>query len=176
MKRGNEVAKEVAKTVSVGMGRKGRVPDVKGVPGKVIQLPAGLTFGSRARQSPYDPLLREVETAAPGSGLEFGDPRARASVIIRAKKLGLKVEFAEQDGKLYVRLAAAQDTRTARHDAILALLRLGPSTPIKIASVLREKGDTVADGQIVVAALGQMERNNLVIKLTGAEWGLNPRK
>ena len=76
---------------------------------------AGMLFGKRLKTSPYDPLLREL-ILHPNDFLEFDDTRAQSSIAVRAKKLDLRVSFAHENGKLYVKLEGRTDdqVRTQR--------------------------------------------------------------
>lgn len=77
-----------------------------GVPvaGKLAPLPSGLEWNQRnGRQSRYAQLLEDLRKAPHGHGIWFASTKCRAPIAARAKKLKLAVEFAEQNGALWVR-------------------------------------------------------------------------
>jgi hypothetical protein len=155
-------------------------PDFTGVPGALVALEGlgGLVFGKHLRTSPYDPLLDQLLAAGSGKALKFGDVKAKASLLLRAKKKGLRVSFAEDGaGALYVRIdgSATEDLRGVRREQIQSALKLGPLSAIKLAVKLRESGDTSVDGQMVEAILGQMQREGVVIKRESGDWIASPK-
>lgn len=167
-------------------------PNFTGVPGeliKVSEVPADLTFSVRKlHTSPYDPLLRQLQDADPGHVLCFGDERARPSVIARAKKLSLKVEFADHAGKLYVRLIPSatapaheasvktqvvQDKKTVNRALVMGQLRAGKVTPEAIAAGMRSEGASI-DAPTVRSMLNAMKTEGTVrlAKITPETWEL----
>ena len=167
-------------------------PDVHGVPGELAPLPSDLLFGSRLRQSPYDGLLQQLKAATLAwkdtepcvgaqPGLVFGEMRARTSLAVRAKKLGLRISFAEKGAKLYVRLDGVEgdQTRHIRHARIVAALTNAPHSLAAITKKLRERGDTLVDMQMTEAILGGMAKTGEVIRRESAPglpatYALNP--
>lgn len=157
-------------------------PDFSGVPGELVDasvLPAGLHWGTKLRGSPYDGLLRQLAEAGTGKVLKFGNPKARVSVNVRARKLGMRVTCAEADGVLFVRFggSAGEDLKGSRRERIRGVLKVSAgATPFHVAKVLRDKGDEHADAQIVEAILTQMARAGEVVRGEGDQWRLNPRQ
>jgi hypothetical protein len=104
--------------------------------------------------------------------------KAKASVTARAKKLGLRVSFAEQGASLYVRCdgRADDDVKATRRTKILeALRRLGPMGSIQLAARLRET-DALVDGQIVDAICAQMLRAGEIVRREGGDWAASPKR
>jgi hypothetical protein len=66
--------------------------------------PPELLFGRKQSVSPYLTALQELLRAGPDQFLEFANVGAKQSIWAQAKKHGLKILFAEKDGKLYVKL------------------------------------------------------------------------
>jgi hypothetical protein len=91
---------------------------------------------------------------------------------VRAKKIGLSVEFAQSDEALFVRLKEFHGSHAAaRREPIPGVLRPGVSMlPPRIASVLREKRDATVDGQLVLVILEQQARTGDVLKQKGCAW------
>ncbi len=122
-----------------------------GVAGVVIEsVPEDVVFGERKRKcSPYDPLLLQLQAAGPGKFLRFDDLRARPSLIVRAKKLGIRVLFGEKGEQLFVCLAKADLTtagvadeqpRVTVSDIVIAALKVGRSTAGEIVTWARSNG------------------------------------
>lgn len=150
-----------------------RKPDFSGVPGELVAvdaIPADVVFGNK-RQSPYDALLLKLKEN-PMQALRFGDVKAQASIHARSRKLGIAVETAEHEGQLYVRMKELHGAKAqARRDRITSLLKQGVAlTAPALAAKLREQGDAVADGQLVLVILEQMARSGEVIKQEGGTW------
>jgi hypothetical protein len=150
-------------------------PDMRGVPGELVQADEGLglEFGYR-KASPYDLLLDQLTAKKPGEAwLKFGNTRARASVYARACKKHLRVSFAEKDGMLYAQFEGrmVEDLPKLRRERILEALKGGLLNHFKIAAKLREGGDSTVDGPTVEAILAQMSRDGSVVK-RGADWAL----
>jgi hypothetical protein len=159
--------------------KRGR-PDFSGVPGELVDaavVPAGLHFGTKLRGSPYDGLLKQLADAGAGKMLKFGDPKARVSINVRARKLGLKVSCAEDGNVLWVRFdgRADDDVKASRREKILGVLKFGPNTAIRLAHVLREKGDENVDASLVEAICVQVARSGEILRQEGGTWALNPR-
>ena len=158
---------------------KGVKPDFSGVPGELVGLgDLQLVFGRGGRLSPYDSLLRKLAEAPKGQVLKFGSKKARASVAIRAKKLGYRVSFAEHQGSLFVRFDGRvdDDIRKQRRDSIAAALRKhGPLSYIALANKLREGGDDSLNASDVEAIVLQLVKDGSVIRQEGNTWALNPR-
>lgn len=160
--------------------KKGTMPDMSGVPGELVSdstLPEDIHWGAKRRMSPYDGPLKALADAGPGKVLRFGELKARLSVPARAKKLGLRIECGEKDGVLYVRYLGhvEDDVKASRRSEILGALKFGPATAMKLANLLRMKGDSVVDAQLVEAILVQLARTGEVVTREGGEYGLNPR-
>src|SRR5262245_53029721 len=86
--RGGEMA---GKAAAVKQRKK---PDFSGVAGRLIaKAPDGMSFGSRLRVSPYDPLLDQLRVQGRGAFAEFDHVRARAAVLNRAKAKKMRVSF-----------------------------------------------------------------------------------
>lgn len=176
---------------------KGVKPRFEGVAGVLLQpseTPDDLIFGHTLRVSPYDAKLRELSGAPSGALLVFDSIRAKASLYGRAKKLNVKVEFAESAGKLYVRMvpmstasASASDKtvgslqqefvnekRARNHGAILAAMRAGKKTPEAIAAAIRPEIPH-ADGVTVRSMLQQMAKDRKVTlaKVSPETWEVN---
>ena len=159
--------------------QKGKRPNFDGVSGTLITTPVGLEFSVRKlRISPYDALLDQLEKAGPGHVLCFDDIRARASVIVRSKKKGLRISFAEHDGKLFVRFdgSTKDDVDNSRRGRLRELLKIGPLTSIKACNKLRDSGDTLVDANITELILLSLMKSGEVIRQDGGAFGLNPLK
>lgn len=185
---------------SSGKGQKptkGVRPKFDGIPGQLMQpseVPTGLLFGAKVHASPYDAKLRELAVAPSGAALQFAGLRARPSLYSRARKLNLKVEFAELGGKLYVRIAPMtcspssttaaggppppslqqeliSEKRIRNHTAILAAVCAGKRTPEAIAAAIRAEIPH-ADGVIVRSMLKQMQQAGSVrlTKISPETW------
>ena len=157
-----------------------RVPDFTGVPGQLASSDeiAGLEFGAKLRKSPYDALLDQLAIAPKGSALKFGDLKCRPSIYSRARKKGLRISFAERGGALFVRFDGRDDDdvrATTRRAAILAALKLGPMSHVKITNKLRDAGDSVLDAAATDAILHQMFKVGQVLRQEGGNWALNPK-
>jgi hypothetical protein len=136
----------------------GHAPDMKGTPGTFLEaIPTGIVFAPKGRISPYDALLIKLRDAcegpraagAPKPGLVFDDAKAQTAVLVRAKKMGIRVSFSMDAGKLYVRYDGriGDDEKTKRRAAILNLLARspGPMKYIAITNQLRAAGDELLD-------------------------------
>lgn len=168
--------------MEVAGSKKGKPIDFSGTPGGLVDAgeePQGVAWGGKTRKSPYDALLRQLEAAGEGKRLLFRDVKARTSVAVRARKLGIKVLIGEDSaGQLWVKLAAAADdpVGAVRREKILGCLKFGASDAIHLAVALREKGDLTVDGETVNAILGQMARSGEVIAQEGGKYRLNPAR
>jgi hypothetical protein len=155
-----------------------RKPDFTGVAGRLVELPAdvSLQFGARGgRVSPYDALLEQL-AAARDKVLEFGDLRARASVMARSKKLGIKVLLAEHGPKLYVKfggwLPESDRWKAEVRAGIRDTVTTQPRNEIQVAVALRAKGLNDVDAGVVGAILKQMEQAGEVARGRDGSWGL----
>lgn len=167
------VAKRVMEPVSVPASKKGRRIDFSGVPGELVDLPGGLTF-SKTKISRYDALLEQLAVAGAGRVLKFGALKARASVHVRAKKLGMQVLCAELDGCLYFKFAGwAPDSERAKQMVrakILEVLGTNPRTEIQVAVELRKQGLTDMDAATAGAVLKQMEQLGQTSRKSDGTW------
>jgi hypothetical protein len=62
------------------VAEKRKRPDFSGTPGELVppeKVPENIHWGNNLRGSPYDGLLQSLAQAAPGTGLSFGDAKAR---------------------------------------------------------------------------------------------------
>lgn len=184
-----------AKTAVLLKPTKGVRPHTEGVPGELLsitEIPADLDFSARRLKiSPYDVLLKSLMEAGPDKMLMFGAIRARASVMVRSRKLGIKIETGEHAGKLYVRLApgstapppatklrsvteiAADDHKTRNRAAILSGIRAGNRTPEAIGAWLRkQEGLPQLDGPVVRSLLKHMQTAGVVVleRITPETW------
>lgn len=188
MKTATKAVEAPVAITEVGKPTKGIKPNCNGVPGALIEiedLPLDLVFGTRKQHiSPYDALLKQLLEAGEGKALLFGHERARASVSVRPKKLGIKVEMADHAGKLYVRLApgstpegklaaaaktqpplsvkdvVVSDKKTRSRSLVLTALRKGWHTPEAIAAHLRsDDPDCSLDGPTVRSLLKAMQQD-----------------
>lgn len=186
-----------AVTTKAGKPTPGVRPNFTGVASvfvKLAEVPPELVFSARKqRTSPYDEKLRALLEAGRDTLLKFDDPRARASLSARSKKLGMKLEYGEHMGKLYVRLApgstaapAAQsanplsvkDTvaasdKTRKRSLIITAIRQGKHTPEAIAAFMRQEHPDV-DAPIVRSMLKQMQNDGSVTlaKISPETWEL----
>jgi hypothetical protein len=129
---------------------KGVKPKFDGVIGALVtEAPDGVLFGQKLRQSPYDPLLKQLRDAGAGKFLRFESLRAKPSIAARAKKLGIRVLFGEQGDVLWVTLAAAdlrtdgaaeQPTRKTNSDLVLEGLDAKRDTAGALTTWLRSNG------------------------------------
>jgi len=158
---------------------KGTKLDFSGVPGEVVSLDSlpRLDFSRHQRQSPYDALLERLLDAPKNSALKFGDPRARATIGVRARKKGLKVEFAECDGTLYVRIVGFlnEDEPDAK-DAmqVLRAMAAGFAAPVTISDHIVRSGGEMTPGR-VLATLKQMESAGTVRKAGDGTWKMTAK-
>lgn len=163
---------------------KGRTLDFSGVPGEIVPADAvqGLEFSAKKiRHSPYDALLEKLLDSPKGSILKFGDPRARASVTVRARKKGLKVEFAERDGVLYVRIAGFAEQRPEIKPVhvpggcaalvLRALAAIEDATPLAIAEYIIQNGVRITTPE-VRDTLVQMAKDGTAKKRANGTWTL----
>jgi hypothetical protein len=139
-----------------------------------------LVFQERGRKvSPYDAWLDKLQAAPAGSGLEADSAQARTSLGIRAKKKGMRLSFAERDGKLYVRLLASMtlDLLEKRKSAVKQVLKLkGPLSYLKITNQLRLDGDEIVDGSMCESILRILQKaGEVVLQEGGTVWNLAPR-
>lgn len=103
-------------------------------------------FGvDRRRESPYRLAIQELMKGAEGKVLRFDKIGARNQIGQQAKKLGVKVLFAEQGTYLYVKLIGSGAT-----NAILAFIRQAPRTKAQIVTHLSGlgMGDVVVDREL----------------------------
>lgn len=138
-------------------------PDFSGVPGEIVNasnLP--LEWGTRIKRSPYDPLLRQLQAAPPGSALKFGAVKAWGTVSLRARKLGIKIEQAIDGDVLYVRISQAPPDpnaeRDRRHEAVRKALSKAPGNPIQIAALARQQSNIDLSGPQAEVILMQLSR------------------
>lgn len=171
---------ETAAPVPVAVPPSRKKPDMTGVPGEVVSLEGlELSFGFK-KASPYDALLLGLVDSPDRAkqALKFNNPRCRPSVYSRARKLGIRVTFAERDGVLYVRVDGRldEDIRAKRRSAIVAALRAKGCTltHIKLTNILRDAGDESLDAASVDAILHQMLRTGQIVRGEGATWAVNP--
>lgn len=152
-----------------------KAPDFSGVAGKLVDVPAGLVFGVKTRVSPYDVLLQQL-AASKGKALEFGDLRARASVHVRAKKLGMRVLTAEQGNTLYVKfggwMPSTDGWRAQVRAAINEVVRTQPRNEVQIAVAVRAQGLNDVDAGIVGTILKQMEQEGAVQRQRDGSWAI----
>ncbi len=142
-----------------------------------------LNFSERKSSSPYDQLLQQLLDAPKGSLLRVGSVKARVSLTARAKKKGVRLQFAEDGGKLYVRIAGTGDLRpaaipasgVARKDdptqtlevspaqsgAILRAMAKGFSTPTSISDEIKRNGVEL-NGMQTLHTLEAMQKARLV--------------
>jgi len=171
-----------SKPIEVAVGRpvKGVRPDFRGVAGELVdEIPADLVFGGKGhRISPYDEPLRQLAAAEGHKWLKFGYARARVSVNVRARKMGLKVVCAESNGTLFVQFVgrAADDVAGGRRDAIGGILKGAPSglTAMQITGLMRSKGDATIDASLTETILLQMMRTGSVIRTEDGMWKISP--
>jgi len=169
-----------------------RKPDFRGVQGTVVagDVVAGLEgrgllwTGRGQRISPYDAQLadlkqRTVQAVAkgePAPALEFPERRAEAALRARAKRLDLRLVFADFEGRMYVRLDGIQgDPAVARRKNIAAALKkYGPLPVQRLTGQLREDGDETLDAATVTLILHQMSKAGDVLQQDGGAWRLAP--
>lgn len=159
--------------------KKGQKPDFRGVAGELVPIPAGLEFSARKlKGSPYDALLDQLAEKGPGHVLKFSDLRARASVVARSKKKGMRVSFAERGSELFVRFdgSSKEDADNSRKGKIREILKAGPLTYLKVCNKLREGGDTLVDAPLTELILLQLFKAGEVIRQEGGAFALNPSR
>lgn len=152
-------------------------PDFTGVPGKLVAVPTGLVFCDRkTRISPYDALLLELAVAPKGNVLQFSDLRARNSLSVRSRKLGMKILFAEQANTLYVQFAGwspdSEKWKALVREGILDVIQTQPRSPIQIATALRAKHINDVDAGLVDAILKQLEQSGEVLRGRDGSWSV----
>lgn len=62
-----------------------------------------IDFSPLGRQSPYRDFIRRLQEAGEGK-VAVLNPKAKPSLSAQARKIGVKLEFAEKAGNLYVRV------------------------------------------------------------------------
>lgn len=167
----------VTKKAAAVIPEKRARPNFAGVPGELIAADGlDLVFGSRLKVSPYDALLEKL-AAAPGMFLRFPDPRAKASVYLRAKKKGFRLSYAEKEGLLFVRFDGRvdDDVRAKRRLEIMEVLKLGPSSPIPLANKLRERGDAGVQAGDVETICLQLIKTGELVRQEGNTFALKRR-
>ncbi len=174
--------------VGVKPGPKTGIPlKLGGVPGTIVSEPDGVIWGERKppKESPYDKPLQELlaktETwqrtkNGPRPVLLFGDLRARASLIIRSKKLKMRVVYAITPEGLFVRYEGRVDENVmlTRRESIKRLLASTKQalSHIQITNELRRAGDLTAEASGIELILTQMLRGAEVVKQEGGLWKL----
>lgn len=134
-----------------------------------------LEFGAAGRKSAYDDLLNRLIEAAPGHVLKFADTRCRATVAARAKKLGLRVLFAESAGALYVQISRVEPkalTRTTKltlADAVRRVVSEAPRTNGEVFDHVRQILPDAVRGS-VDATLSNLRDKNEVAKKDDLKW------
>lgn len=166
---------------------KGVRPDFHGVAGRLVVAPdPALVFGERASKgSPYDVLLEELLQATlraeTGGGhppaLEFDDVRAKPSLVARGKKKGMKLVFAEKDGKLFVRVTGQMDAVEKRVAEIRRLiLHAGPMPKMILLGKLRGAGDSTVDASGLDALLVKLVRQGELVEQEGGKFKVVPKR
>ena len=122
-----------AKTLAPA-GKRGFLP---AVPFKLSsESEVRVPFESKSgRVSQYWLALNQLVAAGADQVLCFEDPRARGSLTQKARKMQIKILFAEQDGKLYVKLDNCNSTEIVRQ-----MLREGPKTKKEMLAELTARG------------------------------------
>ena len=171
-----------------------RKPRFDGVPGQLVtdEMLDRISFGgSKGKISPYDGLLQslvEQTRTAIGNGtrlpaLRFDDVRAITTLKNRAKKKNLKLEFAQFENALYVRinprdLPASTDpagkAQNALDAGVLGALTLGPLNKFQIAKKLRESGHPEADAPLCELVLIRLARAGQLIRREDGTYLLKP--
>lgn len=125
----------------------------------------GFEFGKRRRVSPYDALLEQLLDAPKGSVLkiETGNPAsAWHSCKKRAEKKGLRAEFAEADGAIYIRIVPngppKQSVSIVSHQACLQAIAAEDGTATA-KGILRRSGLT---REVCLQALGELVKAGTV--------------
>lgn len=164
-------------------------PDFSGVAGEFVTATdpgvALLHWGNQRRISPYDALLEDlarrteaarVAIGTPEPVLRFCNARARTSLGVRARKLGLIVEFALSGTLLYVRHKArvSDKAREERRGAILRHIKLGPMNAIALAGRLRQDGDNTVNAGDVEVILEQLTKTGAVVRQESGDYRLPP--
>lgn len=177
--------------------RKGCKPNFDGVSSafaKLSEVPPSVIFGVRkAHVSPYDQKLNELLEKGKDAVLVFDDVRARASLSVRSRKLGLKIEYGEYLGKLYVRMlpsaaalnenpapkslgtTVAESDKTRKRSLILTAIRMGKHTPEAIAVFMRQEGGaSQIDAPVVRSMLKHMQTDGSVrlVNISPEKWEL----
>jgi hypothetical protein len=121
-----------------------------------------VTFGADARQSPYRRALQQLASSPDKWGV-FGSVKCRYSVKSAAQKLGLKIEMAEQNGSLVVRIASgkcdAQPGTPARrpHEPSTTFQKPGSALDALREIITAKQGQT--NGQLLKALHERGMRN-----------------
>lgn len=157
---------------------KGTKPDLSGVPGEIVsldKLPV-LDFARKARRSPYDALLEKLLDAPKNSALKFGEAKARISIAVRARKKGLKIEFAESGGALYVRVVGFTDDQPNAKDAmhVLRAMAAGFAAPVTISDHIVKAGVDLGPSR-VLEVLQRLEAAGSVRKAADCTWKLTAK-
>lgn len=169
------VAKRVMEPVAVpANSKKGKKPDMSGVPGELVGMPAFELRWGGGKISPYDGLLEKLAAAGPGQLLKFGDARAKTSLWSRSRKLGMKLMYAEHEGSMYVKFAGwAPDSERGKQIVrakIMEVLQTNPRTEIQLAVELRKQGLTDMDAATAGAILKQMEQLGQTSRKADGTW------
>lgn len=137
-------------------------------------VPVGLEFGASGKTSHYRAALEQLDAAGEGRVMQFAGVKCRGQVAAAAKKLGIRVEFAERDGRLYVRHAGDRiETGSLRKvkpkpvqsvpdgkpstitDAVKQAVAETPRTNAEVLDFVKRAGFE-SDGSVVSTLLGQL--------------------
>lgn len=165
---------------AVRRGGPGYKPPVRA---DLVPLAPEIVWEQAGRKSAYDDLLRRLLDAPATHGLRFAERRCRATVLARAKKLGLRILLAECGDNLWVKLVGLtkEAVQTAARplppaEACLQILREMPRTGTEVYDHMERllPGCSRAASD---AVLEKLRKDGLAVKKDDLKWYLtNNRK
>lgn len=133
---------------------------------RIVEQPSGLLFGARTSRSAHLEALQQLIAAGPGKVLQLEEVRGRAGLRHQAKKHGIKILFAEHEGKLLVRI----DGQAGPEGALIEFLREGPKGMVEIAAHLTALG--IENHTALLADLTRADRIELKTIAGFKKWQL----
>ena len=138
----------------------------------------GLDFSAKKNTGKESPYARAVEFLLSDDGegkvLCFESPKARGSLMARARKMNVTLLYAERDGKLYVKLGGPADggkpdraeirRGISLASAVRNALAGGPRTTAEVVAKLAQDGVPQVSANSVSATLCNLERQGDVKK------------
>lgn len=140
----------------------------------IEEAPAGLTFGRKAKASPYRDALLQLREASTGVGnpvIVFAEARCEQQIKSVAKKMSIRVLVAIEGGKLYVKI----DKPGAPAGIVRAFLAKGPAQLAQITDELAANGLADVIPVALMQELSKAGHASLQSATNGRkEWALTP--